>query len=74
MMQLVSGKALRATVTQVTFPVPNMAWSHLRINSGFICGTYCSVVALAIVGMSLLLSMITRCGVVLRECCIVVKV
>ena len=34
----------------------------------------CSVVALAIVGMSLLLSMITRCGVVLRECCIVVKV
>ena len=35
---------------------------------------YCSVVALAIVKMSLLLSMITRCGVVLRECCIVVKV
>ena len=34
----------------------------------------CSVVALAIVKMSLLLSMITRCGVVLRECCIVVKV
>ena len=37
-------------------------------------GGGCSVVALAIVGMSLLLSMITRCGVVLRECCIVVKV
>ena len=42
--------------------------------NGKACGAKCSVVALAIVGMSLLLSMITRCGVVLRECCIVVKV